>query len=100
MDLGKAWIALGRDPEEIMTELKEYCSVSDRAEAAERLLQEAERTARVLMGRYHPDANPDDPKTAEKFMRVKRAIDVVRCHTQEFRKRVTDRNQPVIIKMT
>jgi len=99
MDLGKAWIALGRDPEEAIEELRAHGSVRERIAAAEVLLQEAEKTARVLMGRYHPDVNPDNPKAAERFRRVSDAIDVIRSHTKALKLRTINNNQPVIIKV-
>jgi hypothetical protein len=99
MDLGKAWIALGRDPEEVVEELRGHGTVDERIAAAERMLREAERTAKVLMGRYHPDANPDDPGAPKMFMKVKEAIETIRMHTRIVSQRGTRNNQPVIIKI-
>lgn len=85
MDLNKAWITLGRDPEDVFRELAAPTSLADRLRAVEKSLQDAERTAKVLLARYHPDANPNDPDCVKRFMAVKDAIGTIRQQTEEFK---------------
>jgi hypothetical protein len=94
ISIGEAWRILGENPDEIILELKSKPDISSRIAAAEKALNRAEIIAKALLGAHHPDRYPDDSKAAKRFLRVKEAIESIRFHTEDFKKKAyTSRSQ-------
>lgn len=88
MPLGEAWTTLGEDPKEVVREIQSLSGHEARVEAAERALAVAERVGKSLLGAHHPDRNPGDPGAARRFRRVGEALESIRHHTAELRRRL------------
>lgn len=89
MDVSEAWMALGEDPEAIMAELMAHPDVPSRIKAAEAALARAERIGKALLSAHHPDKNPGDQAAAGRFRRVMVALEAIRYHTEELKKRAS-----------
>jgi hypothetical protein len=60
-----------------------------RVKAAEAALESAEKIGKALLGLHHPDRNPGDSGSARRFRRVGMALESVRHHTAELRRKLT-----------
>lgn len=89
MDIAEAWRALGEDPGEVVKEIRSCPDVPSRIQAAEAALARAERIARALMATHHPDRNQGDVSAERRFKRVQAALESVRFHTAELKKRAS-----------
>jgi len=100
MDVSEAWAALGEDPEIVMAELMVHPDVPSRIKAAEAALVRAERIGKALLSIHHPDRNPGDQAAVGRFRRVINALEAIRYHTAELKKRASetpeDKKGPII----
>lgn len=80
MDLCEAWRLFGRDLPSILADAKAR-KRQDRVPFLESLLEEAKKTRKVLLGKYHPDRGGDPSQ----FKRVEEAFQAIEKGTEEFR---------------
>lgn len=94
-------MALGEDPGAVLTELMSHPDVPSRIRAAEAALARAERIGKALLSAHHPDKNPGDHAAAGRFRRVMGALEAIRYHTAELKKRASaapeDKRGPTIV---
>lgn len=94
MDIHEAWRALGEDPEAVLAELRSHPDVPSRIAAAEAALARAEKIGKALMNAHHPDRNPGDPGAGRRFIRVQEALESIRFHTEELRRKAAEAAPP------
>jgi hypothetical protein len=90
MTLGEAWAILGRDPGMVIASLKKPQGFAARLKAAEKAFTIAQRLARDLMAKNHPDKNPGDQTAVIRFRQVGQALESIEYHTKEFRRKVEE----------
>ena len=91
MPLNEAWSMLGKNPVQIYAYLSTFTNLQERIEAIDRLLEQAKKTARMLLAQFHPDKNPDNIAALEKFKNINQAIGSIEFHTEEFKKKAQTR---------
>jgi hypothetical protein len=85
MNMANAWAVLGKDWDAIVRDLSLLPDSASRVQEAERLLADARKLAKKLMAVHHPDKNPGDSEAAERFQRVRGALETIESNTESFK---------------
>jgi hypothetical protein len=85
VNVAEAWSTLGVDWDRIAAKLMAMPDFASRVSATENLCSDAKKIAKKLMAVHHPDKNPGDTEAADRFNRVKQALETIEKSTESLK---------------
>jgi len=97
MDFRTAWIALGRDPDDVIKIIKSCKTNDDRAKILMFDLVYAKKVAKALMRVYHPDMNDTyNEQLRKRYELVSQSIKFIESETDKAIKKL---NKPKVLEI-